>query len=93
MNVVDLMEITEMMGNSLQEDEEWVEGAFKAWEKFVEINFKEEKERGVFARELDPNIKACTVENLERALFFAFKAGAVWIEKEYLKLEIKRLCD
>ena len=54
MNVIDLLERADMTGISLEKDEEWEEMMWVAWEKFIEIIFK---------------------------------------EKEYLKLEIKRLCD
>ena len=55
--------------------------------------FHKEEEKGVCAREFNPDTKVFSLNILRRVALLAFVAGAVSQKEAELSVEIKRLCD
>ncbi|GAI73158.1 unnamed protein product, partial [marine sediment metagenome] len=91
-NNIDLTDSAKTREIYTEEEEKTVKKLCANWESFLEKDLIREKEKGVFARELDPNLKVYTVATLRRVAFIAFIAGVVSEENERLRIELRRLC-
>ena len=63
------------------------------YEHFLNELFLKEEEKGVCAREFNPNSKVFSLDTLRRVAILAFVAGAVSQKEAESDVEIKRLCD
>ncbi|MBA7604094.1 hypothetical protein ES703_11212 [subsurface metagenome] len=91
MNNIDLIDTAKTREIYTEKEKRMVERLCESWERFLEHDFKKEKEKGVFARELDANTMVYSEEQLRRVVLLAFIAGVVTEETERIRLEIERL--